>query len=83
MCAVGEGGFKLRLFGLGEIPQISTICLISRECPRPGAKLVHLKHPGTCPAQKDTLLDMSSAGAVDTRSAAGSSGCLTHVESMQ
>jgi hypothetical protein len=57
---VGEGGFKLQLFGLNKFPQISisTICQSSHENRRTCEPETHLKHPRTSLGQQYSLLDI-------------------------
>jgi hypothetical protein len=74
---VGEGGAKLRLFGLSEIPKISTICPRPHEyrriCEREATKM-QLKHARASLGQQDALLDMNAAGARGLTSAVDLSG---------
>ncbi len=61
-------------------------CLSSYECHRQWARIAkgtHLGHPTMSLGQQDALLDSSSADAVDSRLAVGSSGGQRCIKCMQ
>jgi hypothetical protein len=82
----GQGRWSGRCYVCLDLDKISPLIhnYTNAERQRGGiANKTHLKHPATSLEHQSTSLDMSSAGAVDSISAVGSSGHGRCVKDMQ